>query len=312
MSDPAPISNWGALQRDIYTSSFDAAVAAGTARPLVVPYSLFGSFGLPILYLSIPHTNRPWLYRARFLVLAAMLALHVQTITSGTSSSNMAAAYGTGLMISFSTLWGLTLLVWTKPQFEAARVEKRRRTAKRPGSNTAWTGTREGDREEAGGVGEKRQEAEVNGIRKRKQDHSAPQTNGFTRDKSQESQSGHASSEKIQASEVCYERGNPQGNAPDESIAAVLDEYEYYWQPFPIEGSFLQRLSWSFDLVTAFRGSGTSCPVEVISILTRPYLFSSLPLPLVHEIILTAKQDGTGQYPASRTSKRPRIPKHTR
>ena len=266
MSDPAPISNWGALQRDIYTSSFDAAVAAGTARPLVVPYSLFGSFGLPILYLSIPHANRPWLYRARFLVLAAMLALHVQTITSGTSSSNMAAAYGTGLMVSFSTLWGLTLLVWTKPQFEAARVEKRRRTARRPGINTEQTGKREGNNEETSAVSEKREEPEVNEIRKRKQGHSASQTNGSTKangQASQNGQNGHASSDKIQASEASYEGGNPQGNAPDESIAAVIDEYEYYWQPFPIEGSFVERLSWSFDLVTAFRGSGMRCTVEI-------------------------------------------------
>lgn len=43
------------------------------------------------------------------------------------SSLNMAVAYGTGLAGAWGILWGLTVLVWTRPQFEAARVERRRK-----------------------------------------------------------------------------------------------------------------------------------------------------------------------------------------
>ncbi len=85
MPDPALISNLGAYQREIYTSTFQASVAAGTGRPLVIPYSLLGPFILPILYLSIPHTRRPWLYQARFLVLALMVYLNAKIVSSGTS-----------------------------------------------------------------------------------------------------------------------------------------------------------------------------------------------------------------------------------
>jgi len=58
------------IVRDAYRAAFKARVAAGEARPYVFPYNMFASHILPILYMSIPHTKRPWLYRARWLVVA--------------------------------------------------------------------------------------------------------------------------------------------------------------------------------------------------------------------------------------------------
>lgn len=33
-------------------------------------------------------------------------------------------------------------------------------------------------------------------------------------------------------------------------------EFEYYWQGYPDDGSFISRLSWAFDIVSTFRMTG--------------------------------------------------------
>ncbi|KAK3337027.1 membrane bound O-acyl transferase family-domain-containing protein [Cercophora scortea] len=109
-----------------YRSQFATRVAAGEARPLVIPFSLLGPLILPVLYLAIPHTKRPWLYRARLVVAAAMLALNAWTAAT-TSSANMAVAYAVGLMAVFGSFWGLAVVVFMRVQFESARVEMRLR-----------------------------------------------------------------------------------------------------------------------------------------------------------------------------------------
>ncbi|KAK0618361.1 hypothetical protein B0T17DRAFT_643931 [Bombardia bombarda] len=170
-------ANLGAFYLEHYRTVFRASLAAGEARPLVIPFSILGSFVLPVLYLSIPHRKRPWLYQARFAVAAALVALNLQTIAS-TSSTQMAFAYGAGLMASWCTMWSLTLLLFMRPQFEAARIERRLR----------------------------------------------------------------------KSSSI------PPQKAPDESLAKVAAHHEHYWQPFPEDGSLLQRLSWTYDLFMALRG----------------------------------------------------------
>ncbi len=120
-------------------SAFEAAVARGEARPLVVPWCLVGAFVLPALYLAVPHTKRPWLYRARFLVVAAVAGLGLDMMRN-TSSTNMACAYATGLIAAWGTVWALTLLVWTRPQFDAERVQRRLVKPKTPAAAAAWNG----------------------------------------------------------------------------------------------------------------------------------------------------------------------------
>ncbi|KAJ9164576.1 Membrane bound o-acyl transferase family domain-containing protein [Coniochaeta hoffmannii] len=119
-----PETNLGLYHRESLKSQFRADLTAGTARQLVIPLDAFGTFLLPVIYLCIPHTRRPWLYRMRFAVMALMMWLNYDMIVRA-SSTNMAAAYASGLAGAWGALWGVTVLIWTRPQFEAERVERR-------------------------------------------------------------------------------------------------------------------------------------------------------------------------------------------
>ncbi|KAH6634448.1 hypothetical protein B0J18DRAFT_20074 [Chaetomium sp. MPI-SDFR-AT-0129] len=144
MAIPGPAAshegfNLGAYHQQQYQAAYQAALAAGHVQPLVLPWSVVGSFFLPLLYLSIPHTTRPWLYRLRWAVAAAVVWLNVRLVRT-TSAANEAVAYTVGLLAVWGTLWALRLLVFTRPQWDAARVQRRLR---RKGS--AGLPTRDGD-----------------------------------------------------------------------------------------------------------------------------------------------------------------------
>ncbi|KAK3300411.1 uncharacterized protein B0H64DRAFT_470511 [Chaetomium fimeti] len=118
--------NLAVYQRQQYRDAFNTALAAGEVKPLIIPWSFVGSFFLPLLYLSIPHTNRPWLYRMRWLVAATVVYLNVHLLQT-TSAINEAVAFATGLLAVWGTIWALRLLIFTRPQWDAARVERRPR-----------------------------------------------------------------------------------------------------------------------------------------------------------------------------------------
>ena len=189
--------------RSLYRAGFKSNVALGKARPFVLPYDLIGSFILPVLYLSIPHVRRPWLHNLRFAVFALMAYFNLSMLTC-VSSTNVTAAYAVGLIASWGLVWGATLLLWTQPQFNAARVRRRR---KQPPSEAL-----------------------------------SHTTNGF----------------------------RPKPAAPDESVANASNDYEYYWQPYPAEAPFLERLDWAVDLVMAFRGTGWNWAIPSIPRFQRP------------------------------------------
>ncbi|KAL1844276.1 hypothetical protein VTJ49DRAFT_2333 [Mycothermus thermophilus] len=113
------------------TAFFEAA-ARGDVRPLVIPWSFVGSFFLPLLYLSFPHTNRPWLYRLRWAVAATIVYFHVRMLQT-TTASDEAVAYTTGLAAVWGTIWSLRLLVFTRPQWDAARIVCRLRRREKEG-----------------------------------------------------------------------------------------------------------------------------------------------------------------------------------
>ncbi|KAM4059686.1 membrane bound o-acyl transferase family protein [Hirsutella rhossiliensis] len=102
-------------------AAFSRAVAEGRLTPLVIPYSLLGAFFVPVLWLTIPHARRPWLYHTRWLVMAFVVAFNINVIRQ-TSSSRFAFAYATGLMAAWGIISNLSLLIWTRPQFDAARA----------------------------------------------------------------------------------------------------------------------------------------------------------------------------------------------
>ncbi|XXG94533.1 hypothetical protein Hte_000790 [Hypoxylon texense] len=115
-----------ATYRELYRAKFRDEVLAGTKEPFLLPLHLLGVWFLPTLYLAIPHKDRPWLYRARWLVLATVVVFNLHMIRN-VSSHNFGSAYAVGLMAAWGIIWNLTLLVWTKPQWDAKRVDIRRK-----------------------------------------------------------------------------------------------------------------------------------------------------------------------------------------
>ena len=209
--------NIAAIRRGELRTAFRLAVSTGNIRPFLYPWDLLPTFLLPALYLSIPHTRRPWLYRARFLVAAVIVALNLD-ILRNTSSIGSATSYASGLCASLGIAWALTVLVWTRPQFEAERVERRCREP-----------DVEGDGSRRGIAGD--QNGRSNG-------HLPESAHDKPKQRSQDAAQLH-------------------DTAPDEDVAKSLqDGYEYYWQSFPADAPFKARFSWALDLCWAWRGSG--------------------------------------------------------
>ncbi|KAK2058683.1 hypothetical protein LY76DRAFT_51158 [Colletotrichum caudatum] len=122
------------IVRDAYRAVFKARVAAGEARPFVFPYTMFASFIVPMLYMVIPHTKRPWFYRARWLVVAFIIKFNLDIIKD-TSSTNMSMSYVVGISSFMGIMNGLTMLVFTAPQFDYERVVRRK--ANKPASSSS-------------------------------------------------------------------------------------------------------------------------------------------------------------------------------
>ncbi|OIW34485.1 hypothetical protein CONLIGDRAFT_688336 [Coniochaeta ligniaria NRRL 30616] len=224
-----PETNLGLYHREYLKAQFKADIAAGTARPLVVPLDLFGIFLIPLIYLCIPHTRRPWLYRMRFAVVALMAWLNWNMMARA-SSTNMAAAYATGLAAAWGTLWGMTLLIWTRPQFEAERVERRVR----------------------------RGAAESNGSASGEN----PVANGALRQR-------HTTSAPSKSQETT-EPPSQSAAPDETVATALSSGYEYYWQSYPSTGPLSTRLNWALDHITSFRGPGWTTGISSIPSFRHP------------------------------------------
>ncbi|KAL6403168.1 hypothetical protein AUP68_12504 [Ilyonectria robusta] len=225
----------GDIARLSYRDAFVRAVAEQRTRPLILPYALLGSFVLTPLWLAVPHTKRPWLYRTRWLVAGLVVGLNLDLICS-VSSYNVACAYGAGLMGSWGILSNLHLLVWSRPQFDAARAVLLPRGGNRDNRD---------NRENRGDRGDMmRSSSKLNG--------ESPRRNGL---RQRTTDPVAISGTHIHAtSKISRDDGdNSQHEEPD-----------YVWQTFPDHGSFLQRLNWSMDLVTNFRCIGWNCSIRSV------------------------------------------------
>ncbi|RDA84449.1 hypothetical protein CP532_2126 [Ophiocordyceps camponoti-leonardi (nom. inval.)] len=107
--------------RAAYHDAFARAVAGGRCLPLLIPYSLLGTFIVPTLWLAVPHVRWPAFYHTRWLVVGFSVAFNVY-IARNSSSTNIAISYVTGLIAAWGILSSLHLLIWSRPQFDAARA----------------------------------------------------------------------------------------------------------------------------------------------------------------------------------------------
>lgn len=118
------MANLADAVRAHHRATLTADILNGDSRPLVLPYSILGPFIVPTLWLAIPHSRNPWMWRARWVVVAYIAWFSAHLIW-GTSSLNHACAYAAGLMANWGLISTLNLLVWNTPQLDAARIVKR-------------------------------------------------------------------------------------------------------------------------------------------------------------------------------------------
>ncbi|KAK6079087.1 hypothetical protein SCUP515_04120 [Seiridium cupressi] len=248
--------------RRIYRAQYREDVAAGNKIPFLFHLCFWGIFIIPILYLSIPHKRRPWLYHARWLVLALCTSINVWMVRS-IVSANFAFAYGTGICAAWGTIWNLTLFVWTRPQWDAKRVQRypnpRFGHAGEPGDNisvqnySAPVATQNGKGGSTNGHVEVRQ-------RKGQRSGDVDSRTGATKDEAQEK-------EMLVYVEKALERAGCEKSG---DFAANLRElnrrqpFIYEWQEFPEDASFLTRLDWAFDIATTMRLTGWSWAIHVL------------------------------------------------
>lgn len=150
-------TNLALSHRAALRDQFQADIAAGRARPLVVPFDALGSLIIPLIYLCIPHTRRPWLYKLRFGWMALIIWLNWNLMLRA-ASTNMAIAYGTGVAGAWGVLWSLTVFIWMRPQFDAARVERRRKKGGVALQNGQSNGAVSGGKGDMDGIGKQTQE----------------------------------------------------------------------------------------------------------------------------------------------------------
>lgn len=248
LPNPLP-ANLGDHVRAVYRAHFAHELALGTVEPLVVPYGVLVTFGLPILYFSIPHRNRPWLFTARYLLMLFILLYNMRE-TFVTTSPNFALGYAVGLMQAWGIIWNMTLLVFMRPQFDAERIERRRPQPKvdaRMGVNGSTNG-----------------HAQISDAK----ENVRPVQNG---DAHAVKRANGSSKAPAQTPELQEAESGKALDAPDEDTEKSLSQgYEYYWQSYPEDASFLTRLDWSFDLVTSFRGTGWNWCIPVAPHFSKP------------------------------------------
>ncbi|KAI1336924.1 membrane bound O-acyl transferase family-domain-containing protein [Xylariaceae sp. FL0016] len=290
--------------RQLYRAQFRANVAAGAATPFIVPLHFLGIWILPTLYLAIPHKDRPWLYRARWLVLAFTTALHLHMILY-TSSMNFAAAYGVGLLAAWATVWNFTVLVWTRPQWDARRVEARRTAKSGNEVNGGMSNGSRGTNGSANGYAAsetqppapfdvvKSSSSETNG--------NLPYVDGIKLNGLRERGVNGAREpvvrpempeESTKNLEMAISRVTHAGNGvhPENPAETAMDrlgeelskehEAEYFWQEYPAEASYWARLDWAFDIVSTMRMTGWNWAIHCLPPYKPPPKIGSSQLPL--------------------------------
>ncbi|OTA92112.1 hypothetical protein M434DRAFT_396663 [Hypoxylon sp. CO27-5] len=301
--------------RDIYHAKFWNDVEAGHKTPFLVPLHLLGVWFLPTLYLAIPHKDRPWLYQARWVVLTFVVGFNFNMILH-VSSHNFGTAYGAGLVGAWSIVWNLTLLVWTKPQWEAKRVDIRRKVKqkglKSNGHSTSLSlilqngcatnpTTKEQGSRPSGALqqGRRIQEGfedgsdfanttgvELNGDT----DLDGHQLNSL-RGRLAYTETANPFTEVAGLSEesrkILFETTpSLQHKGDDAQLTAELEklaaeqEFEYYWQEYPVDASFWTRLDWAFDIASTFRMTGWNWAIPCLPPYEPPPKIRDYQLPL--------------------------------
>ncbi|KAI1813577.1 hypothetical protein GGS20DRAFT_552721 [Poronia punctata] len=270
MAEQQPLTDLANVYRELYRSKVRVGIDTDTTIPFVLPFHLLTYLVVPTLYLAIPHKDRPWLYRARWLILAFNLSLNWYIIRN-TVSLNFASSYGTGLLTAWGTIWNLTLLVWTRPQWDAKRVERRRKRSGRVDGTlveSSTNGHAHISNDATFNAADSKQNGNSNGNGTGiEEPHDGLRRRNLHFQQSAESDPlpddiGTTAEEKLLMREIIVlnkHDGNPplSKNTLVELCRLTLEqEYEYYWQEYPSNASFWTRFDWAFDIVSSLRLTG--------------------------------------------------------
>jgi hypothetical protein len=206
---------------ETYRTYFYKCVADGSLRPIVLPYHIYG-LGLLTAYLCIDHRQRPYLYKARWLVLAVIGWFQWKTLWEA-SSASLATSYAAGLVSAWGFAWSATWLVFYKPQFTSKRIEFAQGNAENvdPREEKSQCIVPQSDREYNCRI---RKDARI-------RSGQAGNTNGST-------------------------GGAVVGPSDGGKVKLVTDGVEeYYWQGYP-ESLTKGRIPWILDHLVNFRGPG--------------------------------------------------------
>ncbi|KAI0890082.1 membrane bound O-acyl transferase family-domain-containing protein [Annulohypoxylon maeteangense] len=290
-------ANLATTYRELYRAKFRDDVKAGTKTPLLVPLHLLGLWILPTLYLAIPHKNRPWLYRARWLVLAFIVIFNSNMILN-VSSSDFGVAYGAGLIGAWGIVWTFTLLIWTRPQWEAKRVNIRRKRRPEDVKSNFLAEPKAHVSPQTLGNGHALTNKQQNGNCTKESSREEPKTTGLEVNGHGNNDNGsphcikerriHAETLKLpekgtdisEASSSLQENGNGVHSAAELEKLAAEQEFEYYWQEYPANDSFWTRLDWAFDIVSTFRMTGWNWAISSLPPYEPPPKAGDYQLPL--------------------------------
>lgn len=118
---PAPTAS------EIYLTSrqiFVDQVFGGHRRPLVFPYDFLGIFSV-LVYLCIPHKQNPIIYAFRWPLIAFVTWFELRKIQESLGTGPDLGGF-TGMTSAYIVMSSWTWLIFKRPQWDAARVEKRR------------------------------------------------------------------------------------------------------------------------------------------------------------------------------------------
>lgn len=263
LPSPASVTSYKDLI-SLYDAEFQAALAAGTTSPIVVPYRLLSSF-LLFCYLLIPPTRSRLVYYARFPIFAFHVYWSVKT-TRECRSGAVAMGYLIGLINGWGIAWGAAVLIFIDGR-SLRRIERREVVeADQSGSQRATT--------------EK-----------------------ISRGTSNEGQAyGHidnsTDASTLRARHVTTPYGKSADLQPNLLVGPNLAaNSSYVWQTLPTKLS--TRFFWALDLATSFRGLGWSYQISSLPSPPPSVLSTLAPsTPPIHPTPSTHRT-GTTRYPTT-------------
>lgn len=119
-SDPWPRSHYDLLEH--YSIQYDKQIVSGKYQPFLYPWGALGAL-VVIIYLLIPHRNRPWLRKCWFVPFAWNTGFAIYSILY-TKARLLAASFGLGLISAWSIAWIGTILVCNDAETDFMRIER--------------------------------------------------------------------------------------------------------------------------------------------------------------------------------------------